>query len=152
MTQRPSSLANPYKLEGTLKGHKGAVLCLSVTDDGGILASGGDYLLDWRGCVFSGLKVYRNRWCKVVEPAQDGRNDKPQWWCRIKRSDDDPCLDQTWRRPWRSLVLRNAEWVSYLLEAIRTQNFRECSSRHNLQFRSPKVLDSVRGTALRAAG
>ena len=43
MTQSPPSLNNLYTLEGKLNGHRGAIACLSVIDDGGILASGGDH-------------------------------------------------------------------------------------------------------------
>jgi hypothetical protein len=43
MTQSPSSLNKKYTLQGTLKGHRSAILCLRVSDDGKILASGGTY-------------------------------------------------------------------------------------------------------------
>jgi hypothetical protein len=39
----PASLNGRYTLECTLRGHRGAILCLATTDDGSILASGGGY-------------------------------------------------------------------------------------------------------------
>lgn len=52
-----TSLNNLYLLEGTLEGHRGAIVCLSATEDGSILASGGDRQ-DHLEC-FSWLKVHR---------------------------------------------------------------------------------------------
>lgn len=115
----PTSQNGRYSLQGTLKGHHGAILCISAADDSKVV-SGGECL----SCNASqnNWADYRSGWHMSLASSSNATDNKSSW-CRWERSYNCSHLNLAgrWTAWWISLW--DPKWVSCLLEALKGETF-----------------------------